>query len=53
VVNYMIADGLARAGQTEAAVQITASSLDLNRASSFAEYYDPHKGEPLGGGRFT
>jgi glycogen debranching enzyme len=53
VVNYMIADGLARAGQDSAAARITASSLDLIRESGFAEYYDPRTGEPLGGGRFT
>jgi hypothetical protein len=53
VVNYMIADGLARAGQADAAEAITRSSLDLIRTSGFAEYYDPHSGEPLGGGRFT
>lgn len=53
VVNYMIADGLARAGQADAAERITASSLDLIRESGFAEYYDPLSGEPLGGGRFT
>ncbi|PWK58178.1 MGH1-like glycoside hydrolase domain-containing protein [Roseicyclus mahoneyensis] len=53
VVNYMIADGLAHAGQEAAAARITASSLDLIRESGFAEYYDPITGEPLGGGRFT
>ncbi|QYK41167.1 MAG: hypothetical protein KF887_17585 [Paracoccaceae bacterium] len=53
VVNYMIADGLARAGETAAAEAITRASLDLIRTSGFAEYYDPHTGEPLGGGRFT
>ena len=53
VVNYMIADGLARAGQAVAAARITASSLDLIRESGFAEYYDPQTSEPLGGGRFT
>jgi hypothetical protein len=53
VVNYMIADGLARAGQDDAAARITASSLDLIRDNGFAEYYDPITGEPLGGGRFT
>jgi hypothetical protein len=53
VVNYMIADGLARAGETGAADRITASSLELIRASGFAEYYDPRDGSPLGGGRFT
>lgn len=53
VVNYMIADGLAHAGQVEAAAKITRSSLDLIRQSGFAEYYDPLTGEALGGGRFT
>jgi hypothetical protein len=53
VVNYMIGDGLARAGLDEAAEAITRASLDLIRTSGFAEYYDPHTGEPLGGGRFT
>lgn len=53
VVNYMIGDGLARAGLADAAEAITRSSLDLIRTSGFAEYYDPHTGEPLGGGRFT
>ncbi|SDW46899.1 MGH1-like glycoside hydrolase domain-containing protein [Roseicitreum antarcticum] len=53
VVNYMIADGLARAGQKEAADQVTASSLELIHQSGFAEYYDPLDGEGLGGGQFT
>ncbi|WP_105383044.1 amylo-alpha-1,6-glucosidase [Neorhizobium alkalisoli] len=53
VVNYMIADGLAVAGQTAMAERITQSSLDLIAESGFAEYYDPLDGEPLGGGRFT
>jgi hypothetical protein len=53
VVNYMIADGLARAGQSDAAARITASSLDLIRESGFAEYYDPLTGAPLGGASFT
>lgn len=53
VVNYMIADGLARAGQPAAAAAIIASSLDLIRLSGFAEYYDPQTGAPCGGARFT
>ncbi|CAN5787235.1 hypothetical protein BH23PSE1_BH23PSE1_12160 [soil metagenome] len=53
VVNYMIADGLARAGEAAAAGAITGSSLALIRKSGFAEYYDPLAGTPLGGGRFT
>lgn len=53
VVNYMVADGLSRAGQADVAARITSSSLDLIRDNGFAEYYDPITGEPLGGGRFT
>lgn len=53
VVNYMIGDGLARAGLGGSTRAITQASLDLIRMSGFAEYYDPHSGEPLGGGRFT
>lgn len=53
VVNYMIADGLARAGLADAAGRITASSLDLIRTGGFAEYYDPQTGEACGGARFT
>ena len=53
VVNYMIADGLARAGETDMAASIRETSLDLIDKSSFAEYYDPRTGEPLGGGSFT
>ena len=53
VVNYMIADGLVRAGEAATAESITRSSLELIRESGFAEYYDPLTGEALGGGRFT
>jgi hypothetical protein len=53
VVNYMIADGLLRAGEHAAAAALTGSSLALIRESGFAEYYDPITGEGLGGGRFT
>ena len=53
VVNYMIADGLRRAGQGAAADRVQRASLDLIRQSGFAEYYDPADGTPLGGGRFT
>lgn len=53
VVNYMIADGLARAGAEATARRIVASSLELIAESGFAEYYDPIDGAPLGGGSFT
>lgn len=53
VINYMIADGLRRAGEHEVAQRITRSSLELIETSGFAEYYDPTDGTPCGGGRFT
>jgi hypothetical protein len=53
VVNYMIADGLRAAGEGAAADAIAASSLRPIERSGFAEYYDPHDGAGLGGGRFT
>lgn len=53
VVNYMIADGLMQAGETETAQAIVRSSLDLIGVSGFAEYYDPLTGEGCGGDRFT
>ena len=53
IVNYMIADGLAKGGAVREADMIRASSMQLIHESGFAEYYDPHSGEPCGGGRFT
>lgn len=53
IVNYMIADGLARGGSSEVAEKIDADSLRLIEAHGFAEYYDPITGEACGGGQFT
>ncbi len=53
VCNYLIADGLTIARQTEVADAIARSSIELIEQSGFAEYYDPMTGEPCGGGRFT
>lgn len=53
IVNYMIADGLAAAGQTRTAGRIRRDSIRLIEESGFAEYYDPHNAEPCGGGSFT
>ncbi len=53
IVNYMIADGLRRAGEAEVADRIVADSLKLIHEGGFAEYYDPIDGEACGGGRFT
>lgn len=53
VVNYMIADGFAKAGHRQVAKHIDDDSLRLIAESGFAEYYDPITAEPCGGGRFT
>jgi glycogen debranching enzyme len=53
IVNYMIANGLARAGQSDVANIIEKDSLTLIEKSGFAEYYDPITGAPCGGGQFT
>jgi len=53
VCNYMIADGLRRAGETGLSDRIVADSLALIETSGFAEYYDPQTGAALGGDRFS
>ncbi len=53
IVNYMIADGLARAGETAIVNRIKADSVKLIEESGFAEYYDPITAEPCGGGQFS
>ncbi len=53
IVNYMIADGLQKAGHTDLVEKIKQASLKLIDESGFAEYYDPQTGEPLGGDTFT
>jgi hypothetical protein len=50
IVNYMIADGLRRAGQTDVAEKIKHDSLELIEKGGFAEYYDPLSGAACGGG---
>ena len=53
IVNYMIADGLERAGHQDMAEHIRTDSLRLIKESGFAEYYDPNTAEPCGGAWFT
>lgn len=53
IVNYMISDGLARAGQTDVAEAIRNHSLKLIGLGGFAEYYSPLDGTPAGGTTFT
>jgi len=53
IVNYMISDGLDRAGQHEVVDRIVSDSFALIEQSGFAEYYDPVTGEPCGGKTFA
>lgn len=53
IVNYMIADGVLRSGQTAINRRIVSDSLRLIEQSGFAEYYDPITAEPCGGDQFT
>ena len=53
MVNYLIADGLRRAGQSAVADKVIESGLELIFTSGFAEYYDPNDGTACGGGQFT
>lgn len=53
IVNYMVADGLTKAGETAVAQRLKTDSVRLIETSGFAEYYDPITAEPCGGGNFT
>ncbi|MCI5086647.1 MAG: hypothetical protein MRY67_12065 [Rhodovulum sp.] len=53
IVNYMIADGLIRAGESEMAERIMQDCARLIVKSGFAEYHDPITAEPCGGAHFT
>lgn len=53
VVNYLLVDGLMRAGEAELANRIVESSLELAGGGDLSEYYDPQTGRGLGGGEFT
>ncbi|MGN6489911.1 MAG: amylo-alpha-1,6-glucosidase [Devosia sp.] len=53
VCNYMITDGMRRAGETDIADRIAADSLGLIEQGGFAEYYDPRTGNPHGGSTFS
>ncbi|MBX2878286.1 MAG: hypothetical protein KTR32_00055 [Granulosicoccus sp.] len=53
IVNFMIANGLERAGQSVVANRINSDCMQLIEQSGFAEYYDPISAEPCGGAHFT
>jgi glycogen debranching enzyme len=51
--NWLIIDGLRRAGYPDHAAALTETTLDMVRRSGFAEYFDPTTGEPLGARNFS
>lgn len=53
VVNWMIAEGFAAAGQAASAERIRNDTRALIGASGFAEYFDPLTGQGAGGDSFS
>jgi hypothetical protein len=52
-VNWFLVRGLDRCGLAAEAEELRRLTLRLLETSGFAEYYDPHTGEPLGSGDFS
>jgi hypothetical protein len=53
VVNWMIADGLTRAGRGEMAALVRQQTTEMIELSGFSEYFDPLSGEGIGGAEFS
>jgi glycogen debranching enzyme len=53
IVNWMLADGLARGGETALATRVRSDTMALIGRHGFCEYFDPTDGTGLGGGAFT
>jgi hypothetical protein len=53
VVNWMLAEGLADAGEAGLAADVRAATVGLIRDAGFSEYFDPLTGEGIGGGTFS
>jgi hypothetical protein len=53
LVNWMVADGLARAGIADVAESLRASTLALVAREGFCEYFDPRDGTGIGGQGFS
>jgi glycogen debranching enzyme len=53
VVNWMIADGLARSGEAAAATAVRTDTTALIERSGFSEYFDPTTGTGIGGADFS
>ncbi|MBS3967457.1 MAG: glycoside hydrolase [Truepera sp.] len=52
-INWLVAKGLRRYGQTEFAALLEQHSLALVSRAGFVEYYDPRDGAPLGARNFS
>jgi hypothetical protein len=53
VVNWMIAEGFAAAGEAGWALRIREDTARLVREGGFSEYFDPLTGRGIGGGTFS
>jgi alpha,alpha-trehalase len=53
IVNFMIYDGLHQTGYQDHALKIARDTSEVMKRGGFAEYYDPHTGEGLGGQDFS
>jgi Trehalase len=53
VVNWMIADGLAAAGEAALADTLRTATHGLIAAAGFSEYFDPRDGRGIGGADFS
>ncbi|QQS19715.1 glycoside hydrolase [Candidatus Saccharibacteria bacterium] len=51
--NWLIIDGLRRAGYKDHADALAETTIDMVRRSGFSEYFDPVTGEPLGAHNFS
>jgi hypothetical protein len=53
IINWMIAEGLARHGQDALAARLRRVTARMITRGGFAEYFDPLTGAPLGGDAFS
>ncbi|HRJ68293.1 MAG TPA: trehalase family glycosidase [Beijerinckiaceae bacterium] len=53
IVNWMIAEGLARHGHAALAERLRAMTVSTIETRGFGEYFDPTTGDALGGGAFS
>ena len=53
MMNWMIADGAANAGESSLATGLRSSTRDMIAAGGFSEYFDPRDGRGIGGKDFS